>query len=165
MEYLGKTGLLVIEPLDFDLKQQKVFYPNFGFVLTSESEYFRNSAAKFCLEYHKIRQGSFGPKILTRIRKSMKEYLAKPVKAEREVLELLAMFFDIAYFTATSRKKQFHFRKFVIIEGCKPRYYLYLGSMDFTSIDVLERIQEMAECSKIDRDAPMSCFEFIQLIN
>lgn len=35
----------------------------------------------------------------------MKEYLSKPVKVEREVLELLAMFFDIAYFTATSRKK------------------------------------------------------------
>ncbi len=164
MEYLGKTGLLVIEPLDFDLKLQKVFYLNFGFVLTSESEYFRNSAAEFCLEYHKIRQGSFGPKVLTRIRKSMKEYLAKTVKTEREVLELLAMFFDITYFTATSRKKQVCFRKFVTIEGCEPRYYLYFGSIDFTTLDILERIQEMAERSKIG-DAPMSCFEFIQLIN
>jgi len=164
MEYLGKTGLLVIEPLDFDLKLQKVFYPNFGFVLTNKSEYFRNSAAEFCLEYHKIRQGSFGPKVLTRVRKSMQEYLAKPVKAEREVLELLAMFFDITYFTATSRKNQVYFRKFVIIEGIEPRYYLYFGSIDFTSLEILERIQEMAERSKIG-DAPMSCFEFIQLIN
>lgn len=49
MEYLGKTGVLVIEPLDFDLKLQKVFYPNFGFVFTSESEFFRNSAAKFLI--------------------------------------------------------------------------------------------------------------------
>jgi len=164
MEYLGKTGILVIEPLGFDLKLQKVFYHNFGFVLTSESEYFRNSAAEFCLEYHEIRQGSFGAKVLTRIRKSMKEYLSKPIKAEREVLELLAMFFDIAYFTATSRKKPIRFRKFIIIEGCKPRYYLYLGSMDITSLEVLERIQEMAERSKIG-GAPTSCFEFIQLIN
>ncbi len=161
---MGKNALLVIEPLDFDLKLQKVFYLNFGFVLTSESEYFRNKVAEFCLEYHKIRQRSFGPKVLTRVRKSIKEYLVKPVKAEREFLELLAMFFEIAYFTATSRKKQFHFRKFVIIEGCEPRYYFYLGSMDFTSLDVLERIQEMAERSKIG-DAPMSCFEFIKLIN
>lgn len=164
MEYLGKTGLLVIEPSDFDLKLQKVFYLNFGFVLTSESEYFRNNAAKFCLEYHKIRQGSFGSKILTRIRKSMKEYLAKPVKAEREVLELLAMFFDIAYFTAMSRKNQVYFRKFVTIEGCEPKYYLYLGSIDFTSLEILEKIHEMAERFKIG-DALMSCFEFIQIIN
>lgn len=164
MEYLGKTGILVIEPLDFDLKLQKVFYLNFGFVLTSESEYFRNNTAKFCLEYHKIRQGSFGPKVLTRIRKSMKVYLAKPVKTEREVLELLAMFFDIAYFTATSYKNQFYFRKFVTIEGCGLRYYLYFGSIDFTTLEILERIQEMAERFKMG-DAPMSCFEFIQLIN
>ena len=164
MEYLGNTGLLVIEPLEFDLKLQKVFYLNFGFVLTSESEYFRNSAAEFCLEYHKVRQWSFGPKVLTRIRKSMKEYLTKPVKTEREVLELLAMFFDIAYFTTTSRKNQVYFRKFVIIEGCEPKYYLYFGSIDFTTLEVLERIQKMAERSKMG-DGPMSCFEFIQLIN
>ncbi|MBA7530271.1 hypothetical protein ES705_22474 [subsurface metagenome] len=164
MEYLGKTALLVIEPLGFDFKLQEVFYPNFGFVLTSESEFFRNKAAEFCLEYHKIRQESFGPKILTRVRKSMKEYLSKTVKSEREFLELLAMFFDIAYFTAMSRKKQFHFRKFVIIEECEPRYFLYLGSMDFTSLEVLERIQEIVESSKIG-NAPMSYFEFIQLIN
>ena len=44
MEYLGKTALLVIELSDFDLKPQKVFYPDFGFVLTSELEFFRNRA-------------------------------------------------------------------------------------------------------------------------
>ena len=164
MEYLGKTGVLVIEPLDFDLKLQKVFFPNFGFVFTSESEFFRNSAAKFCLEYHEIRQGFFGPKLLTRIRNSMKAYFSKRVKTEREVLDLLAMFFDITYFTATSRKNQVYFRKFVTIEGCEPRYYLYFGSIDFAIIEILERIQEMAERSKIG-DASMSCFEFIQLIN
>ena len=94
----------------------------------------------------------------------MKAYFSKPVKTEREVLDLLAMFFDIAYFTATSRKNQVYFRKFVKIEGCEPRYYLYFGSIDFAIIEILERIQEMAERSKIG-DASMSCFEFIQLIN
>ena len=107
MEYLGNTALLVIEPLDFDLKRQNVFYPDFGFVLTSESEFFRNKAAEFCIECNKIRQKFFGPKILTGVRKSMKKYLLKPVKTEREFLELLTILFDITYFTGTSRKKQF----------------------------------------------------------
>jgi len=164
MEYLGDTALLVIEPLDFDLKHQNVFYPDFGFVLTSESEFFRNKAAEFCIECNKIRQKFFGPKILTGVRKSMKKYLSKPVKTEREFLELLTILFDITYFTGTSRKKQIRFRKFIIIEGHGPRYYFYLGSMDITSVEVLGRIQEMAERSKTG-GAPMSCFEFIQLIN
>lgn len=164
MEYLGKTALLVIEPSDFDLKRQKVFYLDFGFVLTSESEFFRNKAAEFCVEYHKIRQKFFGPKILTGVRKSMKEYMSKPVKTEREFLELLVIFFDIAYFNATSRKKQISFRRFIIIEGCKPRYYLYLGSMDISSLEVLERFQKIVESYK-EGGTPTSCFEFIQLIN
>ena len=76
---------------------------------------------------------------------------------------MLAIFFDIAYFTATSRKKQFHFSKFIIIERYEPKYYLYLGSMAFTSLEVLERFQEIVESSKLG-GASKSCFEVIQLI-
>ena len=50
MENLGNTFLMVIDPYDFDMKQQKVFYSDFGFVITSQSKFFRDSMIKLCKE-------------------------------------------------------------------------------------------------------------------
>ena len=56
METLGKSFLMVIEPSDFDLNQQKVFYSDFGFVIASESEFFRDSMVKLCQKCHEVRK-------------------------------------------------------------------------------------------------------------
>ena len=164
MEHLGKTALLVIAPLDFDLRRQKVFYPNFGFVLTSESEFFRNKAVEFCQKYHSIRQKGFGPKVLTGVRKSMKGYLSKPVKTEREFLKLFAIFFDIVYYTSISHNLETHLRKFYIFEDLSTKYYLYIGTMDITSLDILDKIKKKSNNSRLE-DRSKSRFEIVQILN
>jgi len=164
MENLGKTSVLVIEPKNFDLREQKVFFPDFGFVLTSESRFFRDMGEKLCMSCHEIRKKYFGPKILTEARKRMKELATKSVRAEREFLELMSIFFDIAYYTAISRDKGAHLRKFVTYDGLTPKYYLYVGSMDVTTTEVLDKLNEIISNSK-PNDASKSCFEVIQLIN
>ena len=164
MEYIGSTSLLVIEPKDFDLGHQKVFYPDFGFVLTSESQFFRDMGEKLCLSCHEIRKNHFGPKILSEALKRTKELSTKSVRNEREFLELMSIFFDIAYCSATLHDKNTHLRKFVAYDGNKTKYYLYLGSMDITSLEVLDILREKVRDSK-PSDTPKSCFGVIQLTN
>jgi len=164
MEYIGTTSLLVIEPKDFDLRRQKVFYPDFGFVLTTESQFFRDMGEKLCLKLHEISKNYFGPKILTEAKKRMKILAARSVRAEREFLELMSILFDIAYYAAVSKGKGAHLRKFITHDGLMVRYFLYVGSMDITTMEVLGKVNEKILSSKPD-DTSKSCFEVIQLIN
>ena len=155
---------MVIEPEDFDLRAQKVFFPEFGFVLSSESEFFRDMGEKVCLKLHKIRQNHFGPKILTSDKKLMKILAMKSIRAEREFLELMSILFDIAYYAAISRGRGAHLRKFITYDGLKIKYFLYFGSMDLTTSEVVEKVTEKITNSKPE-DNLKSCFEVIQLIN
>ena len=164
MENLGKTSIMVIEPSNFDLRKQRVFYPDFGFVLTTESIFFRDMGEKLCLSCHEIRKNHFGPKILTEARKRMKELATKSVRTEREFLELMSIFFDIAYYAAVSQDRGAHLRKFVTYDGLTTKYYLYVGSMEVTTTEVLDKFNVKISGSKPD-DASMSCFKVIQLIN
>ena len=164
MENIGKTSLLVIEPKNFDLRQQKVFFPDFGFVLLTESRFFRDMGEKLCLSCHEIRRNHFGPKVLIQAKKRMKELSLKTVRTEREFLELMGIFFDIGYYSATFRDRNAHIRKFITHDGDTVRYYLYFGSMDITSLEVIDKYDEKVSDSK-PKDTSKSCFEVIQLTN
>ncbi len=164
MENLGKSFMMVIEPLNFDLRQQKVFYSDFGFIIVSESEFFRDSIIKLCQECHKIRQKGFGPKLITSIRKRMKEFVRKSFRTERDLLELVALLFDITYYTAVSHDKDAHLRKFTTIMGASPKYFGYFGSRDYNSLKILEKIQKKIERSE-DMKGTGSYFDILQIIN
>jgi len=43
LDYLGKSFLLVVDPSDFDLKTYQVFFKDFSFVISTESQFFRDS--------------------------------------------------------------------------------------------------------------------------
>ncbi|MHA2185279.1 MAG: hypothetical protein ACXAAI_09780 [Promethearchaeota archaeon] len=122
MENLGKSFLIVIDPKDFDLNKEKVFSNDFSFVFSSESEFFRDSLYKLCQECYKVRRKGFGPKLITNIRKRMKAILRKNLNDERVLLELVALFFDIAYYTAVTHEKVSHFRKFSAIDDVSIKY-------------------------------------------
>lgn len=164
MENLGKTFLMVIDPSDFDIKQQKVFHSDFGFVLVTQSEFFRDSMIRLCKKCYSVRRRNFGPKIITRARKRMKEFVNKSIKTEHEFLELVAMLFDIAYYTAVSHDKVAHLRKFVAVEGAIPKYFGFVGSKDYNSFDIISKIQEKIESTK-DKNETGSCFEIYQVKN
>ncbi len=164
MENLGKTFLMVIEPYDFDMKQQKVFHSDFGFVIVTASEFFRDSMIKLCKECHSVRKRNFGPKILTSTRKRMRDFVNKSIKTERDLLELVAMLFDIAYYTAVSHDKNAHLRKFIAIEGATPTYFGFVGSKDYNSFDIISKIQEKIGSTK-DGNGTGCCFEIYQIKN
>ncbi|KKN27158.1 hypothetical protein LCGC14_0867510 [marine sediment metagenome] len=164
MENLGKTFLMVIDPYDFDIKQQKVFHSDFGFVLVTQSEFFRDSMIRLCKECHKLRQKNYGPKIIINARKRMKEYVNKSIKTERDFLELVAMLFDIAYYTAVSHDKDAYLRKFITIEGATPTYFGFVSSKDYNSFDIISKIQEKIKSAGDEKGAGY-CFEIYQVYN
>jgi len=164
MENLGKTFLMVIDPYDFDIKQQKVFFSDFGFVLSTQSEFFRDSMIRLCEKCHSVRKRYYGPKIITSARKRMREFVNKSIKTELEFLELVALLFDIAYYTAVSHDKDAHLRKFIAIEGVTPTYFGFIGSKDYNSLDIISKIQEKIGSAK-DEKGTGSCFEIYQVKN
>ncbi len=164
MENLGNTFLMVIDPYDFDIKQQKVFHSDFGFVLVTQSEFFRDSMIKLCKKCYSVRKRNFGPKIITSARKRMREFGNRSIKTEHDFLELVALLFDIAYYTAVSHDKVAHLRKFIAIEGISPKYFGYIGSKDFKSSVIINKIQNKIENAKDDKKAG-SCFEIYQVTN
>ena len=73
----------------------------------------------------------------------MKDYLQKSFKFERELLELVALYFDLAYYTGNSHDKDTHIRKFISFLWVAPFYFLYVGSRDYTSLDLLQKVMDL----------------------
>ncbi|MHA2010239.1 MAG: hypothetical protein ACXABO_18930 [Promethearchaeota archaeon] len=164
METLGKTFLMVIDPENFDIKQQKVLFSDFGFVLVTQSKFFRDSMIKLCMECHRIRQKNFDPEIITHVRERMRDFVGKSIRTELEFLELVSNFFDIAYYTAVSHDNDAHLRKFITVEGINPKYFGYFGSKDYSSLQIINKIQGIIE-SQRDENSSGTCFEIYQVKN
>ncbi|KKN07296.1 hypothetical protein LCGC14_1068510 [marine sediment metagenome] len=94
----------------------------------------------------------------------MKEFVNKSIKTERDFLELVAMLFDIAYYTAVSHDKNAHLRKFIAIIGAIPTYFGYVGSKDYGSFVIINKIQNKIENTK-DENGAGSCFEIYHVKN
>jgi len=164
MEHIGKSFIMVMYPDDFNFYHQRVFYSDFGFVVVSELEFFRDSIYKLCQECYEVRRKRFGPKIITNIRKRMKEIARKSLKDERVVLELVALLFDITYYTAVSHDKNGHLRKITTIDERSIKYFCYFGSKDYNRMSLIEKIQEKLEVVK-DKNKNGFYFEILQMGN
>jgi len=164
MENLGRSYLLVLQPRDFDIKKAQVYYEEFGFVIGTQSQWFRDQMEKLCLECHKIRQRGMGSKIITSMRKRMKAYTRKGIKVEHDLFELIALYFDLAYYTAISHNKDAHLRKFTTILGANPMYFVYVGSENYNVMEFTDMIQERD--SKETGPCDKACFlDIRQLVN
>lgn len=164
MEHLGKSFIIVIDPPLFNIMHNKVVFDDFGFVISSQSQFFRDMMVKLCKKYHNIRMNHFSPKILTEIRQNINELRRKKIKTDVDTLKLVATFFDIAYYTAVSHDKDAHLRSFSTIVGTASHYFFYAGSKAYNSMVILEKIQKKIEISK-NEENPGSYFELISIKN
>ena len=94
----------------------------------------------------------------------MKEICRRALKDERVFLELVALFFDIAYYTAVSHDKDAHLRKFSVFEGVNLRYFGYFGSRDYNSMKLIEKVREKIQRSE-EKNRRGSYFEILQVVN
>ncbi len=164
MEILGNTYILVVYPKDFNLYNQKVFFSDFGFVVVSESEFFRDSMYDLCIKCYEIRRNRFGPKVITTIRKNMKAITRKSLKDERAVLELVALLLEITYYTAVTHDKDAHVRKFTTIDERSIIYFTYCGSVDYERLPLIKKIQNRVNSAK-NKKQNGCFFKILQLGN
>lgn len=166
MERLGKSFILVIEPLDFNIYQKKVFFNTFGCVIGTESEFFRNLMYKMCEKRVEIWQAHYTPKIITEIRKNLRLVLRKKIRNEEDAFRILSAFADLSFYTAVSHNKDAYLKSFSTIQDGKILRYCYVGSEIYNTSEILEKIEEKIQYSREEKgDNKGSCFEFHQILN
>ncbi|MFW9877489.1 MAG: hypothetical protein ACFFG0_30755 [Candidatus Thorarchaeota archaeon] len=109
---------------------------------------------------YSVRMKYFGSHILTEIQKNLEQVGRKSPKSEADMLKLVATFFDIAYYTAVGNNKNAHFRTFSTVMGSTLYHFLYVGSIDYDGVEILEKIQNKCEMNGKDTG---SCFEVIPI--
>ncbi len=164
MEKLGKSFIIVIEASNFSLERCKVTYNNFGFVISSQSQFFRDLMYKLCKKCNSIRANHFGPHILTDIRRNMKLLGRKGIKTDVETLKLVSTCFDVAYYTSVSHDKDAHLRSFSTLVGTTVHYFLYVGTKAYNSLEIIEEIRKKVEMCKNEVNSG-SYFEIISIKN
>ena len=75
MERLGKTFLLVIEPLDFSLSENSFNCNEFGFMVGTESSWYLNNIFQFCRDYYRTRSDYLKSNALGSLKEEIKESL------------------------------------------------------------------------------------------
>ena len=132
MERLGKTFLLVIEPLDIDIKENSFNYQEFGFIIGTESSWYLGNIFKFFRDYLKVRSEHLSThgwdSFRREIQESSEQILRKYIKNIEDFLRLVGVFIDLSYYTAHSHGKTTSLIVFTMDIESQLLYYCYVGS-------------------------------------
>jgi len=169
MERLGKTFLLVIEPLDFSLKENAFYCSKFGFMVGTESSWYLNNIFQFCRDYYRTRIDYLKSNALDSLKKEIKESLEqiinKDVKNDEDLLRLMGIFIDLSFFTAYSRDKTTYLTVFTMDVESQLLYCCYVGSNEYKDPEELSKqFFKKIKRPSIDKNDG-SCFEVYQFLN
>jgi len=163
MERLGKSFILVVEPLEFNVYEKKMNFDTLGFVFGTESTWFLNQLYHLVTQYLEFWQHHFTPKAINEIRNNINDFIASKVKREEVLFRFYCALGLLAYYTARTRDKALAMRKFTIIEGLNPMYYIYIGVNDYSVLEIRNKIGEKIAHSEAGLEWKGSCFELIQV--
>jgi len=163
MEGLGKSFILVLEPLEFNIYEKKMNYYTLGFVFGTQSMWLRDQTYHLVETYLEYWQHHFTPKAIKEIRKSVSNFIASKVKREETIMRFYCGLGLLAYYTATTHDKRLAMRKFTAIEGASPTYYIYIGVNDYNVLEILDKIRQKVAHSQAGMKWKGSCFELIQV--
>ncbi len=169
MELLGKTFLLVIEPLDFSLKENAFNCNEFGFMVGTESSWYLNNIFKFCRDCYKARGDYLKSNALGSLKKEIKESLGqiinKDIKNDEDLLRLMGIFIDLSFFTAYSHYKTTYLTVFTMDIESQLLYCCYVGSNEYKNPEELSKqFFKKIKSPSIDKNDG-SCFEIYQFLN
>ena len=163
MDRLGKSFILVLEPLEFNVYDKKMNFDTLGFVFGTQSTWLRDQTHGLVTKYLEFWQRYFTPKAIKEIRDNINNFIASKVKREEVMFRFYCALGLLAYYTARTRNKALAMRKFTIIEGLNPMYYIYIGVNDYTVMEIREKIGEKIAHSEAGLEWKGSCFELIQV--
>jgi hypothetical protein len=146
--------LLVIEPMDFDMKRNLISFREFSFIYVSPSEIERNQILKLCKEMENLRANTIRTKnFVTELRKSIKDLSrSSNIENHLEFLKIISVLFDLAFYTAISHEQNAFLYSFSQPLLNEPFYYCLCSSNRVNIVDILEKVQEkLFQKSKGDR--------------
>jgi serine/threonine protein kinase len=169
MERLGKTFLLVIEPLDFSIKEDSFNCSEFGFMVGTESSWYLNNIFQFCRDYYKNRSDYLKSNALgslkEEIKKSLEQIINKDIKNDEDLLRLIGTFVDISCYTTHSHCKTTYLTVFTMDLESQLLYCCYVGSNEYKDPEELSKqfFKKIKRPSTEKYDG--SCFEIYQFLN
>jgi len=169
MERLGKTFLLVIEPLDFSMKENSFNCNEFGFMVGTESSWYLNNIFQFCKDYYRTRINYLKSNALDSLKKeieeSLRQIINKDVKNDEDLLRLMGIFIDLSFFTAYSHDKTTYLTVFTTDVGSQLLYCCYVGSNKYENPEELSKqFFKKIKSPTIEKNDG-SCFEIYQFLN
>ena len=163
MERLGKSFILVLEPLEFNIYERKMNYDTLGFVFGTQSTWLRDQMYHLVTKYLEYWQQYFTPKGIKEIQDNISKFIASKVRREEVMFRFYCALGLLAYYTARTREKGLAMRKFTIIEGTNPMYYIYIGVNDYNILEIRDKIGQKIAHSETGMEWKGSCFELIQV--
>ncbi len=166
MEQLGKSFILVLEPLEFNVDEKKMNFDTLGFVFGTQSTWLRDQMYHLVTQYLEFWQHYFTPKAINEIRDNISNFIASKVRREEVMFRFYCALGLLAYYTARTRDKSLAMRKFTTIEGPNPMYtmhYIYIGVNDYNISEIRDKIGEKIAHSEAGLEWKGSCFELIQV--
>ncbi len=163
MERLGKSFILVLEPLEFNVYEKKMNFNTLGFVFGTQSTWLRDQIYNLVTKYLEFWQRHFTPRAIKEIRDNINNFIASKVKREEVLFRFYCALGLLAYYTARSRDKDLAMRKFTIIEEMNPMYHIYIGVNDYNISEIRDKIGEKIAHSESGLEWKGSCFELIQV--
>ena len=163
MEQLGKSFILVLEPLEFNVYEKKMNYDTLGMVFGTQSTWLRDQMYHLVTKYLEFWQHHFTPKVIKEIRDTISNFIATKVKREEITMRFYCALGLLAYYIARTRDKDVALRKFTTIEGANPMYYIYIGVNNYTVLEIADKIGQKIAHSEAGMDWKGSCFELIQV--
>ena len=82
MDRLGKSFILVLEPLEFNVYDKKMNFDTLGFVFGTQSTWLRDQTYNLVTKYLEFWQRYFTPKAIKEIRDKINNFIASKVKRE-----------------------------------------------------------------------------------
>ena len=164
MEKIGKSFILVIEPLEYNVYDRKFNHETFGLVFGSQSTWLRDQHYNLVTKYLEFWQHHFTPKVIKEIRDNISNFITTKVRWEEIAMRFFCALGLLAYYTAVSHDKTLAMRKFTAIEDINnPLYYVYIGVNDYIVMEILEKIEQKVAHSKEGLEWKGSCFKLTQV--
>ena len=163
MELIGKSFILVLEPLEFNVYEKKMNYDTLGFVFGTQSTWLRDQTYHLVTTYLEYWQHHFTPKVIKEIQESVSNFITSKVERDEIIMHFYCALGLLAYYTATTRDKGLAMRKFTTIEGASPTYYIYIGVNDYNVLEIRDKIGQKIAHSEAGMEWKGSCFELLQV--
>jgi len=163
MEQIGKSFIMVIEPLEYSIHKQKFNFETLGLVFGTQSMWFRDKTQDLVTLYLKYWQQHFSPKVMKEIQDNISNFINARVKGEEIIMRFYCALGLLAYYNAVSHDKSLVMRKFSVFDAITPAYYAYIGVNEYSVEEILIKMEQKVAHSNERSTWKGSCFGLVQV--